>query len=1156
MTNYLQHFGLNQRVFKRDKKPYLLISDQLRQAEREFASAFDDNYCVLTVSGPIGSGKTTAVSYALSKLSMNTQVIRLGRVRLEPDEVVELLLAELGISEPPAGTIRKLAALGQKVRELKDAGSRLVVVVEDAARTGVDTLSELEVICSSDGGFDIGLVLCGDESLPRLISDDRLKRLAQRVSANLLISRLAVDEMEEYLLTALKEAGGDPAGILGNDVPALLHILSCGIPRLANKLMEAALKNAAAESEARVTCALLADVAESQFGITTEIPIKRRSKATAPKQPVTPATHDEPAAADAPEFHQDQATAAASLAVPTRLESKAASQDAAGPDESSPSAQAPVSTNVEPAIEQPPVVDAVAESARAPDAKTSTPDAESVDIETSEPVEAAAPPVLEPELPPADPAPPVLEPMVSLESEAPASITEPLLTGKTAQETGAHDGSSPDPIPAVAQTAPNDAADTDHRDETPDSAPKVEVPVLESTSPQGVENVTESAPAPSAVAAADAAPDSAASTDDEKELPYLIQDTQPSLAALSPKTLPDEAAAATDHEMLPDLDELAAELAATDPIDVPAVSIPELPVEPAAEELVPSKPESPVVSETRESAPSLPELTVEDAAKASAPSLPEVPVEDAAKASARSLPELPVDTAVNEAKPEPVEAEAVQDDFGAPSIDSTSTALPKLIIDPMPETPNTPETAVEAELAQDDASAPSIDATSTALPKLVIDPMPETPRTSEAPPEVEATTADEAELISAMAEEHAATEAGNEQDIGFDETTVKVVDTSTSTLDAQAADAKKTPMHEQREEPADTFAVTSSLDESAADELSATTTEAEPVVAEVPAAEANIDDLATEALQDPSLQLEVLDDIADVSVEEMPDDAVVVHDADRDPTLAQLKPDLDALELALAENFVPEGEEAVAEEDEANGPVPEITLDDSIEEKVAAESEELAKREAEIAARKKAEEDKHAPKPKSGPSDTEVHKLAAELQRANTLEDMDDKLAETLFGDEINQVASQVLKAAREQAENSAEAAPEQSPPSPPAADGSADPDIKKQFEEVWGQVPDETEAIDLKSAKPNSGLDMSASQRLATVRALNAGMGTPPPPAPANKKPVKPKEKPVPIEDQIDISMTNTMKALNIDPEMLEPPKDEEESPKGGFFSRFRKKG
>ena len=42
MTNYLQHFGLTQPVFKRDEQPYLFVTDQLRQAVREFGSAFED----------------------------------------------------------------------------------------------------------------------------------------------------------------------------------------------------------------------------------------------------------------------------------------------------------------------------------------------------------------------------------------------------------------------------------------------------------------------------------------------------------------------------------------------------------------------------------------------------------------------------------------------------------------------------------------------------------------------------------------------------------------------------------------------------------------------------------------------------------------------------------------------------------------------------------------------------------------------------------------------------------------------------------------------------------------------------------------------------------------------------------------------------------
>ena len=54
---------------------------------------------------------------------------------------------------------------------------------------------------------------------------------------------------------------------------------------------------------------------------------------------------------------------------------------------------------------------------------------------------------------------------------------------------------------------------------------------------------------------------------------------------------------------------------------------------------------------------------------------------------------------------------------------------------------------------------------------------------------------------------------------------------------------------------------------------------------------------------------------------------------------------------------------------------------------------------------------------------------------------------------------------------------------------------------------------------------------------------------------PQPPKEKPVPIEDQIDISMTATFKALKLDPEQFEKQEEEQEEKKG-FFSRFRKKG
>lgn len=304
---------------------------------------------------------------------------------------------------------------------------------------------------------------------------------------------------------------------------------------------------------------------------------------------------------------------------------------------------------------------------------------------------------------------------------------------------------------------------------------------------------------------------------------------------------------------------------------------------------------------------------------------------------------------------------------------------------------------------------------------------------------------------------------------------------------------------------------------------------------------------------------------------------------ERDPTLAQLRPDLDALELALHEDVDEEAlaaeqqepvEEEPEEEESEPAVVPEITLDDSIQEKVDRESAELAAARAAENGETEDDEDEQ-----SGPSDTEVHRMMEDLSKANSLEDMDDKLAETLFGDEINMVASQVLKVAREKLEadeqESKDAPPvelslEQTGESKVLSDDEpteTEDDLRKQFEDTWGEVPGEAETIDLKGNQPEAGLDSSASQRLATLRALNANLGKPTPAsggtqagnrkseaAAAEKK--APKPPPVPIEDQIDISMTATFKALKIDPEALAQQEEEEEKEKKGFFSRFRKKG
>ncbi len=290
---------------------------------------------------------------------------------------------------------------------------------------------------------------------------------------------------------------------------------------------------------------------------------------------------------------------------------------------------------------------------------------------------------------------------------------------------------------------------------------------------------------------------------------------------------------------------------------------------------------------------------------------------------------------------------------------------------------------------------------------------------------------------------------------------------------------------------------------------------------------------------------------------------------DRDPTLAELKPDLEALELAMAEFS---DEEPAKKEPDETEPAPEvelkdptlpalpaITLDVAIDEKIREAEEALDKHDATIA-----EEDAPADdvSERDTRADAELEKIAQGLSRAKTIEDVDDRMAETLFGEEISLIAAQVTmnKPANEalaEPEPTEEPALSMSPepetsdvlPEPTAATEEPESEFEREFREVYGEGVE----VSLET-KPKPGMDLSASQRLATVRALNAGIVQPPKPAPAASAPSAAPQAPASIEDQIDTSLSQTIKTLNIEGPASVNDDDDEEETKGGFFSRFRR--
>jgi hypothetical protein len=160
------------------------------------------------------------------------------------------------------------------------------------------------------------------------------------------------------------------------------------------------------------------------------------------------------------------------------------------------------------------------------------------------------------------------------------------------------------------------------------------------------------------------------------------------------------------------------------------------------------------------------------------------------------------------------------------------------------------------------------------------------------------------------------------------------------------------------------------------------------------------------------------DETAEVELEDPKVEATITEIPawDRDPTLAQLKPDIAALEAELSITMEPVAREAKAATKTMPKSAPsarpaapaksfdlqEITLEKELKEREI-EAQELLRK---TAGPEAIEHEVDAPiKRKHG---FDLDKIAAELGKARSLEDVNDKLAETLFGEEMAAAAAEV----------------------------------------------------------------------------------------------------------------------------------------------------
>src|SRR5262245_10404646 len=241
---YERFYRLRDRPFALSPDPDYLSPSRVHQEALDYLRfGIEGHAGFVVITGEIGSGKTTLLQVLLRNLDGSTSVIRLVNTLLTGRELLESMLLDLGVENPPLTKPAMLRDLARLLVEQRSAGRRVVAVIDEAQNLSHDALEELRMLSNleTEKSKLIQIVLVGQPDLRDTLETPTLEQLRQRVTVRYHIEPLDAAETANYINHRLKRAALGAPMQFSRDVTEAVHARSGGVPRLINVISDAVL---------------------------------------------------------------------------------------------------------------------------------------------------------------------------------------------------------------------------------------------------------------------------------------------------------------------------------------------------------------------------------------------------------------------------------------------------------------------------------------------------------------------------------------------------------------------------------------------------------------------------------------------------------------------------------------------------------------------------------------------------------------------------------------------------------------------------------------------------------------------------------------------------------------------------------------------------
>jgi len=262
---YKSFFGLKDNPFNVNPDPrYLFLTKEIEEALSGLMYGLQNRKGFITLTGEVGTGKTTLVNRLLEWLQQRkVRTAFLFNSRMNTNQMFDFILAEFGISCESRSKSQQLMRLNQWLLDRYRAGETTVLIVDEAQNLTYPVLEEIRLLTNLETSTEklLQIVLSGQPELEEKLKLPELRQLRQRIMLRCKTGPLSKEQTHDYIAQRLRIAGASGELIFSPKAVETIHLYSLGIPRVVNLLCEHSLINAYVEQQQPIGPNIVEDVA-------------------------------------------------------------------------------------------------------------------------------------------------------------------------------------------------------------------------------------------------------------------------------------------------------------------------------------------------------------------------------------------------------------------------------------------------------------------------------------------------------------------------------------------------------------------------------------------------------------------------------------------------------------------------------------------------------------------------------------------------------------------------------------------------------------------------------------------------------------------------------------------------------------------------------